>query len=199
LGLLILCGNAGWATDLGVYGSIYDIREQNALKWIETRLTELQASGAIERQQEKLKEKALASIHRPKPVKGLTRTTTPRQFEKDLTLTVPSDIKDADGRVIHKAGTKINPLTQLPTHKSLLFLDGNDEAQIRWGLAEYQKRNEMAKLILVNGPVIDLMKKHEIRFYFDQWGKLVDYFNIKQVPAIVEQVNEKLLISEVKP
>jgi conjugal transfer pilus assembly protein TraW len=87
----------------------------------------------------------------------------------------------------------------LPTHKSLLFLDGNDEAQIRWGLAEYQKRNEMAKLILVNGPVIDLMKKHEIRFYFDQWGKLVDYFNIKQVPAIVEQVNEKLLISEVKP
>ncbi len=199
LGLPILCGNECWAKDLGVHGTIYDIEEQDALKWIEARLNELQASGEIERQQKKMQEKALSSIHRPKPVAGLTRTTNIKQFEHDLTVTVPSDILDADGRVIHKAGTKVNPLLMLPTKKALLFLDGEDEEQIRWGLAEYKKRSELAKLILVNGPVIDLMKKHDTRFYFDQWGKLINHFKIKQVPAIVEQVGDKLQISEVKP
>jgi conjugal transfer pilus assembly protein TraW len=198
-GLLTLYGDLACSKDLGVYGPVYEIQEQDALKWIENRLNELQTSGEIERTQERLKEKALASIHRPKSVKELTRTTNPRQFERDLTVTVPQDIKDADGRIIHKAGTKINPLLALPTQKSLLFLDGDDETQIRWGLAEYKKRSELAKLVLVNGPVIELIKKHDVRFYFDQWGKLTQYFKIQQVPAIVEQVNGKLLISEVKP
>lgn len=187
------------AKDLGTYGAIYEIQEQDALEWITQKLEVLQASGALEQQQMKLKEKAKSAIMRPKPVHGLRHTSESRTFFQDLTVTVPHDILGLDGVLIHKAGSRINPLDGMSTSKALVFLDGEDKAQIEWALQEYANREGLAKLVLVNGPIIELMQAHDIPFFFDQAGRLIKKFNIEQVPAIVEQKGNRLMISEIKP
>ena len=58
-----------------------------------------------------------------------------------------------------------------------------------------------AKLILVKGAPLELMKARQRRFYFDQGGTLVKRFGIRAVPASVEQQGRVLVITEqaVKP
>ena len=53
-----------------------------------------------------------------------------------------------------------------------------------------------AKLILVRGAPLELMKARQRRFYFDQGGSLVKHFGIRAVPATVEQQGRVLLITE---
>jgi len=193
----MLYGNALSHT-LGTQGSTYPIQEIDALKWIESRLLELQSQGAIEKYQQRLQEKGVRSIEHPKPVSGLQHTLKPRVFEKDLSVVVKHDIVGAHGEIIQKAGTRLNPLKKVFSKKALLFLDGDDPKQLTWGLAQYQKNHGLVKLVLVNGPVLQLMREYQIPFYFDQAGRLVRYFGITQVPAKVVQRRDRLVIEEIK-
>ena len=193
------------AKDLGTQGPIYPIKEQDALEWIAHRLNQMDKSGEIQRHQEKLKSQAISSIKRPKAVKNITKTRVARTFEHDLSFVVPYDIKTADGKIIRKAGEVINPLNMNNiTHlnnKSLIFIDGDDISQVSWALKQYKNlshTHKLAKLILINGSATDLMEKHQVRFYFDQHGKLINHFKIQQVPATIQQKGDKLVISEVK-
>ncbi len=189
-----------YAVNCGTQGSLYPIKEQSALEHIQQRLKQLRASGEIEKHQQQLKEQAIATIERPKPVIGLTLTQHPRVFEKDLTLVVAEDIKGANGEILHKAGTRLNPLSNrlLHTKKVLLFLDGDDKKQVTWALNEHQKRSGLAKLVLVKGQPLALMRTFDVPFYFDQSGRLTQYFGFKHVPAMVYQQSDKLMIAEVK-
>lgn len=186
------------AEDLGVQGSVYEIKEMDALRWIYKKLQSMDESGEIARQQEKLKEKALLSLERPLPVKGLKPTEKPRTFEKNLSFMLSADINDAEGKLIHKAGTRVNPLRQQICNKTLIFLDGDDPKQLQWALNQYQDKQTLVKLVLVNGPVLQLMETLNIPLYFDQAGRLVQYFNIEQIPATVSQSKDKLKIMEIK-
>jgi conjugal transfer pilus assembly protein TraW len=188
------------AKNCGSQGSLYPIKEQSALVLIQQRLAQLQASGEIEQHQQKLKEQALSTVQRPKQVMGLTLTQHPRVFEKDLTLTFSNDIKGPHNEIIYKAGTRINPLANrlLQTKKVLIFLDGDDQKQLQWALQEHEKKRGLAKLVLINGAVLQLMRTYEVPFYFDQAGKLTRYFGFGHVPAMVYQQGHKLMIAEVK-
>src|SRR3546814_4322186 len=75
----------------------------------------------------------------------------------------------------------------------LLFLDGDDPDQLTWAL----KQDANAKLILVKGAPLELMKARQRRFYFDQGGKLTERFGIRSVPARVRQQGRVLEISEI--
>jgi conjugal transfer pilus assembly protein TraW len=179
-------------------GKTYEIIEPSALEWIASRLNILEQNGEIEKQQAVLQQKALALMERPQKVAGLQKTKTARRFEHDLTVTVLHDIRDQDGNMIHAAGKRINPLTYFMTRRSLLFLDGEDSKQVAWALQEKKERKDFAKLVLVNGSVSKLSDVNRVRVYFDQAGILVKKFGIQQVPAIVEQQGDKLIIFEVK-
>lgn len=193
----MLCGDLH-AKVLGTQGKTYEIKKQNALTLIDQRLMQLQASGEIARQQATLKAQGIASIEHPSPVKGLKPTTHPRSFEKDLTVVVSKDIRDTHGNLLQKAGTRINPLKKFVSKKTLLFFDGTNTEQLQWALREYQQSQGLCKMVLVNGPPLALMREHELPFYFDQKGRLVQIFGITQVPAKVFQRKDKLFIEELK-
>jgi conjugal transfer pilus assembly protein TraW len=196
--LLTLYFNIVYASSFDAIGKTYDITETNALSWIASRLNEMEKNGEIAKQNELLQQKAFAAIERPKKVEGLHKTTLSRVFEHDLTVTVPHDITDYDGNIIHSAGTKVNPLQTSMTQQSLLFFDGDDNEQVTWALNEKKERRGLAKLVLVNGSVAEVSNSNSVRVFFDQAGRLVSKFGIKQVPAIVEQRGQSLMISEVK-
>ena len=187
------------ARDYGQQGAVWAIAEPDLLTQIHARLTQLERTGETAKLNEELKRRTIARVNRPEPVAGLAAASAARSWRFDPTITVERDIADNKGRVIVAAGTRVNPLDTVPLRAPLVFLDGDEPGQIAWALRRYGASR--AKLILVKGAPLELMKARQRRFYFDQGGTLVKRFGIRAVPASVEQQGRVLVITEevVKP
>lgn len=195
---LIVAAQAS-ARDYGQQGTVWPVIEPDLLQQIHARLQHLEATGETARLNEELKRRTIARVNRPEPVAGITSASATRVWRFDPTITVERDIADDKGRVIIAAGTRVNPLDTVPLRQSLVFLDGDDPAQLAWAAQRYGATR--AKLILVRGAPLELMKARQRRFYFDQGGNLVKHFGIRAVPATVEQQGRALVITEapIKP
>lgn len=182
------------ARDYGQQGAVWPIAEPDLLQQIHARLTQLERTGETARLNEQLKQRTIARINRPQSVAGLVQASSERTWRFDPTITVERDIADNRGRVIVAAGTRVNPLDTVPLRAPLVFLDGDEPAQLAWALKRFG--STPAKLILVKGAPLELMKTRQRRFYFDQGGTLVKRFGIRAVPASVEQQGRVLVITE---
>ena len=191
---LVMCVDA-YARDYGQQGTVWPVVEPDLLAAIHARLVHLEASGETARLNADLKRRTIARVNRPVPVDGLARASEVRRWSFDPTITVDADIADDKGRVIIARGTRVNPLDTVPLRSPLVFLDGDDRAQVEWALGKYGQ----AKFILTGGAPLALMKARQRRFYFDQGGKLVAHFSIHAVPAVIEQQGRQLLITEQPP
>ena len=181
------------ARDYGQHGAVFPIVERDLLEQIRERLVAMEQSGETARLNQKLKQRTVARVNRPEPVAGLVRAEAPRRWVIDPTVTLDADIRGAKVELIHAAGTRINPLDSVGLRSELIFLDGDDPEQLAWALG----RKEPAKLILVKGAPLELMRARQRRFYFDQGGKLVAHFAIRAVPALVSQRGRQLEVSEI--
>ena len=188
-----LLSSPALARDYGQQGTHFPIIELDLLKQIQSRLQTMDKNGDIDRLNQKLKARTIARVNRPKSVTGLVRATktTTRLF--DPTITLQADILDHDKRRIWAKGTRVNPLDTVPLRAALIFLDGDDPAQLEWAFAQ---KSKTAKLILTKGAPLQLMKARQRRFYFDQGGKLTEHFDIKALPAMVDQQGRMLRIRE---
>lgn len=186
------------AKDLGHYGQSKEIVEQSPIMMFDQKAKEMEKDGAWKALEQKMIAKAKARILRPKPVEGLTKTNSPREYLVNRREVVEEDIVDYDGNIIFKKGDAFNQLEYRASSKALLFFDGDDPDQVAWAINEYQKRHGLAKPTLINGAPLELAKTHNIRFFFDQGGSLVREFEIEQVPAIVSQKGAQLLVQEIK-
>lgn len=181
------------ARDYGQRGAVFPVIERDLLEQIHSRLTAMEKSGETARLNQKLKRRTIARVNRPDPVDGLIRAIESRSWPFDPTITLAADIRGAKGELIHATGTRVNPLDSVKLRADLLFLDGDDPSQIQWAL----RQTANAKLILVRGAPLELMKARQRRFYFDQGGKLTEKFGIRAVPARVRQKGRVLEVSEI--
>ena len=189
---VLLCPAPVLARDYGQRGTVFPVIERDLLEQIHSRLTQMERSGETARLNEDLKRRTIARVNRPDPVAGIVRASEARRWQFDPTITLAADIRGAKGELIHAAGTRVNPLDSVGLRADLLFLDGDDPEQLAWAL----KQDANAKLILVKGAPLELMKARQRRFYFDQGGSLVKHFGIRAVPATVEQQGRILIITE---
>jgi conjugal transfer pilus assembly protein TraW len=187
--------------ELGVYGETFPIEEKNLLEVIRTKLQGLSESGKLEGHHHVILKKAKEQLNRPYPVRGLSKTTTPKSFLHDPSITVPYDLKDHQNQVFHREGTKINPLDTHQMKCPLLFVDGDDSEQVFWAIQQYKaaEGSQKPKIILVQGAPFELTKKLDLPVYFDQSGVLVKKLGISQVPARVSQNDKVLLVEEISP
>ena len=181
------------ARDYGQRGAMFPVIERDLLEQIHTRLAQMEKSGETAKLNQELKRRTIARVNRPDPVAGLIRAHESRSWPFDPTITLAADIREAKGELIHAAGTRVNPLDSVALRVPLLFLDGDDPAQIAWAL----RQDPNAKLILVKGAPLELMKARQRRFYFDQGGNLTEKFGIRAVPARVRQNGRVLEVSEI--
>ena len=181
------------ARDYGQRGAVFPVIERDLLEQIHTRLAQMEKSGETARLNQELKRRTIARVNRPDPVAGLIRASASRSWAFDPTIALAADIRGAKGELIHAAGTQVNPLDSVKLRGDLLFLDGDDPAQVAWSL----RQEVNAKLILVKGAPLELMKARQRRFYFDQGGKLTDKFGIRATPARVRQNGRMLEVSEI--
>lgn len=180
--------------DFGVEGTTYPVIEQNMLEWIMQRLNQMDKSGEIEKIQENFKQKSIERVMRPKPVEGITHATENREFLYDPSIMLSETILTHDGQTVHPAGTRVNPLDTARFRDTYLFIDGDSSEQVEWALSHPATQK---KIILISGPIIDLMKAHQIRLYFDQKGVYTGKFGIRHVPAQVSQFGKHLKVKEV--
>ena len=131
----------------------------------------------------------------PRGVGGLGSADKPRRWSYDPSIVVENDIRDQKGNLVAAAGTRVNPLTFVQLKQDIVFVDGDDEAQVAWAVGGWTASK--AKIVFVSGSPFDRMKDHKRRFFFDQRGELVRKFGIERVPAIVRGRGDVLEIEEV--
>lgn len=177
---------------------IYPITEPDLLQEIQNKLLDKQKSGELKRLQDEAIARSKNSIRNPKPVAGLIRTQTPRQFLYDPSIIVDQDYATPDGQLIAQRGQRFNPLSVMPLETPFLFWDGRDEEQLLVA-KHYLDQYPQLKLVLVGGSWIDIQKRLDHKVYFDQAGKLVQKFGITQVPALLTQKDLFFSIEELDP
>lgn len=183
------------ARDYGHAGQTFPVIEPDLLSVIEGRLRRAEASGELARMNGIFAKRVEQRVRRPKPVEGITPARTARSWDYDPSIAVERDIRDQKGNLIAAAGHRINPLDFVAIKQDLVFVDGDDAAQLSWATSRYTDLK--AKIIFVNGSPIEQMTAKQRRFYFDQEGRLSATFGIEHTPAVVSQNGKTMRVSEV--
>ena len=191
--LTLFIASKVFAKHLGTFGETFSIVEEDLLEAMQAKLNNLVATGSILEHQTKIQNMIMAGVRQPTPVEGLIKTKTAKVFWYDPSIKVPYDLTDHRGRIFVVKDTTVNPLDFQQLRNGLVFIDGNDKAQATWAKALSNNH----KIILVNGSPFEFMEQHKITCYFDQGGKLINKFGIKQIPARVIQDGKQLKIEEV--
>lgn len=182
------------AVDHGQMGQTWPIAEPDLLSVIKARLDAAQATGKLDALNRQFADKVKSRVMRPVPVAGIMPAEETRSWEFDPSLRIDSDIRDHKGNLIAVAGQRVNPLSLAGLSKKLIFVDGDEPAEVAWAMQHGS--DARAKIILVDGSPFALMKVHQRRFYFDQDGRLTAHFGIRRTPALVEQKGDVLLVTE---
>lgn len=195
----MLGAQSAQAKDLGQVGTVYEIAERDVLQDITSTLKKKQASGDLAKLQKDYAQRSLNSLEHPKPVAGLSTTFRQKSFWFDPTVVVEENIVDDSGRILVPAGTRKNPLDHVSFTRKWLFIDGEDERQIKMAKNAVEAMGDSVRVILTSGAPLELGRRWKWRVYFDQQGVLVERFGISHVPAWVEQDGKRLRITEVPP
>lgn len=170
------------AADLGTWGDLWPVREQDMLQLITQRLQKLQTSGQWDQTMDEFKQRVIENSQRPAPVEGIKRAEKYEQRWFDPSIRLTEDLKDNEGRVFARKGEVVNPLKTVPFMQTLYFINGDDADQIAW-MKRQVPETLMSKIILVRGSVPDTSAALDSRIYFDQNGVLSQRFGLTTVPA----------------
>lgn len=179
-------------------GPTYPIAEPDMLQSIEKRLRGMERSGQLQDLITQGTERATRSAQYPAPVQGLGKATVNRTYYFNPSIRVNRDIRDAEGRVIVKAGTTVNPFDYASMNTWLLFFDGTDKRQVQLAEKLGREYGWQIKPILTAGGPLDLGRVWKRRVYFDQGGFLVKRLGIQNVPALVTQEGKEMRIDELR-
>lgn len=194
---LLFAANVSLAKDFGTRGKTRTISEQPFLEMVHERLQK------VDMKLERTKMEAIAKerVNNPSPVTSVTPAARAQTFYYDPTYTLDEDAVLPCGKILHKAGTAVNPLEHMEFDRRLIFIDAREQAQIEWlkqtiNLAP--DNNLENKIILVGGSPIKLQEELSVPIYFDQHGSLTTQFGVKHSPAILVQEGLKIKIEEFK-
>jgi conjugal transfer pilus assembly protein TraW len=193
------------ATDFGTHGASFKITEEPFIQMMKNRMEKVD----IESEKDKIQKRAKYKVENPTPVKGIQPATKDRTFYFDPSYTLDKDAALPCGKILHKAGTTVNPLEHMDLNRRMFFVDGRNQEQVDW-LKEQLKtpspkvKNQIIedRVILIGGSVFKLKEElgetHADKVYFDQSGELTTKFGIKASPAVVVQEGLALKIEEIE-
>ncbi|AGG89115.1 TrbC family F-type conjugative pilus assembly protein [Rhodanobacter denitrificans] len=104
--------------DLGTYGRMSSVIEENMTAYLADRVKHFDWSGYTQR--------AVAGFWRGLAMPSVPHASTSETYQIDPTITVTHDIRTPDGIVLARAGQKVNPLDTAPIAETLLVFDASD-------------------------------------------------------------------------
>ena len=186
------------AFDFGKRGMTFPIKEEGFVSMMIRKLKTID----IEKEQEKMKQIARDRVENPTPVASVKPATSDREFMHDPSYTLTEDAILPCGKILYKAGTRVNPLEHMTLERKLFFIDARELEQIKWLKEQLNKKIDdnqpliQDRIILVGGSVFKLQEELGTEVYFDQSGELTTKFGIKASPAIAQQEGKLLKIKE---
>jgi conjugal transfer pilus assembly protein TraW len=184
--LISFLGFSLFAKDLGDWGLTFPIEEKSPFESMKSKAA-LHTS-----EMKKYAEEIENYIQNPPPIVGIGKALEKKSHHYDPTYIVEEDI-EIEGRLLAKAGDKINLLEKMELPGGMLFFDGSDPSQVAWA----RKAPSVFKWVLVKGRPIALENEEKRPIYFDQFGYYTTRFDIHNVPARVKQEGTSLLIEEI--
>lgn len=190
-----ILSSAAHAESVGVYGNVWEIAEPDAIDTIKNHLRRQEKDGTVKRMWQDAQRKTLEGLENPPPVPGITTATEPRTWTFDPAFTFNETVRDHLGNVLVPAGTRVNPLDYTSLTKAYIFIDGRDDAQLKFAKARIDA-NPLDRVVLTAGSFMKLDREWGVPVYYDQKGNLTRYFGIKRVPAVLTQRGKLLQIEE---
>jgi conjugal transfer pilus assembly protein TraW len=183
--------------DLGRFGQIYDIAEIDMLQEIKTRL------AGIDWKQKK--QQALARFWQKREFEELPKAIEDRERLVDLTVTAPRDLSAPNGNLIVRAGQTVNPLEKMAFGLCLLVFDGSDPAQIervkRLSCQDSKARRMYLATQLPRQDGWEALKTLETSLNAPVYLLTPDVrqrFQLQNVPALIEQSGNRVVVRESK-
>ncbi|GHT95489.1 hypothetical protein FACS1894122_13030 [Alphaproteobacteria bacterium] len=127
LAIAIVGSNVTLAEDLGVFGELFEIAEEDFMEQIQSKLLQLEKTGRLETAKKKIQRRVKEMILHPQAINGITHTKKTKTFTFDPSITIAHDLHDYRGHVFAKKGERFNPLNTSHFTTQLLFIDGDDE------------------------------------------------------------------------
>jgi conjugal transfer pilus assembly protein TraW len=193
--LLILLPLSAFAKDYGQVGPVYPIIETSLLDFIYYKLQEMNNSGDYKKIQQMMQANFEKKVIRPAG-KILPQVTIYSERLFDPSVTIKSDLKNADGQVVVKSGTMVNPLKHISLTKEFIFINADNEKEVAYA-ANKLRENSLNKIILTSGNIKDTNLKLNAAVYFDQGAQLINKFSIKATPSVVGQSGSYIIIKEI--
>ena len=186
---------AAQASSLGAIGETFPVAERSFLSLIESRLKDLADSGELDAVKEQWINQVNEHAHRPTPC-GLPRAKAARSYRYNPSVTLGQDIKDHEGRVLVRAGARVNALDKLYGYQPhWVFLNGDDKAQVAWA-KNILNQDKKTKVILTGGDIGDAERAFNVEIFFDQASRITKQLSISSVPTEVIRSGQSLLIQE---
>lgn len=184
--------------DLGDLGPVTAFAEQDLIQVMQAR------AGALD--MDAMKEQALGRFWKKVPFQVLPAVTKPRVRRLDPSVRITQDMRTADGTLIHRAGTVINPLDIRPFDRRLIFFNASDKRQVATA-ARLLRESRAARTVLIATELDrtlgwealrDIQNGFQAPVFLLQ-PDLRDRFRIEAVPTLVEAVGREFLIVELEP
>lgn len=185
---LLLVATSADARNLGTVGATYQIAERDALTEIEQRAKSIDWSKVVKR-------KTIEEYDGPPDRVHLPRAARDRRFPVDMTWTLAADIPDGKGGVLYPQGYTFNPLDYISFTKTLVVIDGNDPAQVKWfATSEYKGRIDVM-LLLTEGPYRTMGKKLDVPLFYAD-SSIIGRLRLSAVPSVVRQEGKVMVVNE---
>jgi conjugal transfer pilus assembly protein TraW len=188
---------AGKQGDLGTMGDVGEITEIDLLEEIKRRM------AAIDWKQKQ--QQAIARFWVQQKFEELPVTQEDRDRTVDLTITAPRDLTAPNGQLIIRAGQTVNPLDKMPFGLCLMVFDATVPAQVE--LIRHQSCQDKQARVMYLATSLprqsgwDSLQRLETALQAPVYLLTPDVrrrFQLQNVPAIVEQSGNRLLVRERK-
>ncbi|OAI06230.1 conjugal transfer protein [Methylomonas methanica] len=188
---------AGKQGDLGTLGDVGEITEIDLLEEIKRRM------AAIDWKQKQ--QQAIARFWAQQKFEELPVAREDRDRTLDLTITAPRDLTAPNGQLIIRAGQTVNPLDKMPFGLCLKVFDATVPTQVE--LIRHQSCQDKRSRVMYLATQLprqdgwDSLKELETTLKAPVYLLTPDVrsrFQLQQVPAIVEQVGNQLVVRERK-
>jgi conjugal transfer pilus assembly protein TraW len=193
-GLLAL--SPAFAEHLGRLAKVYPIQEEDSRKVLKAQIAKKYKSA--EEVRTKNKKLAVDFLNNLPAVEGIRKAQQNRTRFMDLTHVFAEDLHDDKGRVVAKAGTRVNLLSGGKIKDMLLILDGRDPRQVAM-LDRLWRSEQKVVPILVAGSHTQLTHRYKRSFFYDYGGAASRAFGVDRVPALIGQDGDRIRIEELKP
>lgn len=189
---------AGRRGDLGTYGPMQAIAEPDLLEELQRRVARLDWN--------RLRNQAAARYWQRATFIELPPATENRTYGVDLSVTVGADIPALDGRFVARAGDRPDPLQFLPFTQRLIVFDATRPEQVtlaRQLLADAGGKRTVLLATRLDRATgwnsLDTLEQTLAAPVYLLNAAVRDRFRLERVPAVIEAVDGRLWVREIKP